>query len=327
MVEIETVIPWIEKYKPDKIDDMVIDPIILNKFKKIIEDLDMPNCIITGIPGIGKTSTILCLADILYGEYKNQAVLELNASADRGIKAVQDSIIHFCKKKLVVKKGCNYSKHKLVLLDEADNMTPKAQQLINNLMEKYIKTTRFAFTCNNSCDIIEAIQSRCVIFRYKRLNNEQITDKLKEICNLENINYDNKGLETITFISQGDLRQAINNLQLTYNSYGKINKKTVYNLCDEPQPFIIKNILISCYNKEIRESLSQVRILFNKGYSPSDIILSLLNVLKLVDISEIDESMKIKFMKEVAETCIVISRGVDSQLQITGCIARMISLV
>ena len=160
--------PWIEKYRPTNINNLVIDDITLNKFKKIINDLEMPNCIITGNSGIGKTSTLLCMAEQLYGPYKNEAVLEQSASDDRGIKAVQDSIIHFCKKKLVI-KGKKYAKHKLVLLDEADNMTPKAQQLINNLMEKYIHTTRFTFTCNNSSDIIEAIQSRCIIFRYKRL--------------------------------------------------------------------------------------------------------------------------------------------------------------
>ena len=191
-----------------------MDPVTLNKFYKIIGELDMPNCIITGNPGIGKTSTLACLAEHLYGPFKHEAVLELNASDDRGIKAVKDSIIHFCKKKLVIKKK-KYAKHKLVLLDEADNMTPKAQQLINNLMEQYIHTTRFTFTCNNSCDIIEAIQSRCIIFRYTRLQNDQIIDKLKNICILENVEYDIEGLETLTFLSQGDLRQAINNLQLT----------------------------------------------------------------------------------------------------------------
>ena len=248
--------------------------------------------------------------------------MQLNSSNDRCIKAVQDSIIHFCKKKIVIKEN-EYTKHKLVLLDEADNMTPKAQQLINNLMEKYIHTTRFAFTCNNSSDIIESIQSRCIIFRYKRLQDYQITNKLQNICEIENIEYDMDGLETLTFISQGDLRQAINNLQLTFSSYNKVNKESIYNLCDEPQPYIIKNILISCKNNDIKESLTQLKNLFDKGYSSSDIAISILNVLKSVKIEEIDEQIKIKFMKEIAQTCIVISRGIDSYIQLTGCIAKM----
>ena len=155
-------IPWVEKYRPTNIENLVLETPIYNKIKKIIDDKNMPNIIITGLPGIGKTTTILCIAKILLGKYFEQGVLELNASDDRGIKAVQDSIIYFCKKKLEMEE--DYAQHKIVLLDEADNMTTKAQQLVNNLMEKYHSTTRFAFTCNNSSDIIEAIQSRCIIF-------------------------------------------------------------------------------------------------------------------------------------------------------------------
>src|SRR5690606_27236505 len=108
------------------------------------------------------------------------AVLELNASDERGIKA-QSSIVDFCKKKLTMNEenGRIYPEHKLVLLDEADNMTKKAQQQINKLMESYGHTTRFAFTCNNSEDIIEAIQSRCIMFRYYKLTGQQIQDRLK----------------------------------------------------------------------------------------------------------------------------------------------------
>ena len=110
----------------------------------------MPNIIITGIPGIGKTTTILCIAKNLIRKYFEEGVLELNASDVRGVKTVQETIEYFCKKKLQIDE--NFANHKIVLLDEADNMTKKAQQSINNLMEQYQDTTRFAFTCNNSSD-------------------------------------------------------------------------------------------------------------------------------------------------------------------------------
>ena len=223
--------------------------------------------IITGVPGIGKTTTILCIAKNLLGKYYNQGVLELNASDDRGIKAVQESIIYFCKKKLEIKDedGRTYSRHKIVLLDEADNMTKKAQQLVNNLMSQYHNTTRFAFTCNNSSDIIEAIQSRCIIFRYRRLNNQQLHDKLKFICDKEMITYSEDGLDALVTIAQGDLRQAINNLQLTYNGYEKIVPSNVYKLCDKPHPEIIKDIFMACYKNDIvlaLENLEKLRITF-----------------------------------------------------------------
>lgn len=320
-------IPWTEKYRPISVDDLVTDANTLTKIKKIIDDRDMPNIIITGIPGIGKTTTILCIAHNILGKYFDQAVLELNASDDRGIKAVQDSIIYFCKKKLDLESPENkdkiYAKHKIVLLDEADNMTDKAQRLINNLMQTYHNTTRFAFTCNNSSDIIEAIQSRCIIFRYKRLSNEQITSRLKYICGIENVTFTEEGINAIVTISQGDMRQAINILHLTYNGCEIINENNVYKLCDKPSPIVIKNIYLACYEKDIRKALLILKQLRDGGYSNSDISISMINTIKSSKITEINEATKIKFLREICNTCLNISKGIDTPLQLTGCIAAM----
>ena len=317
--------PWIEKYRPKNINDLVVDNNTFNKINKFIEEKDMPNIIITGIPGIGKTTTILCIAKNLFGKYFNQGVLELNASDDRGIKAVQDSIIYFCKKKLDLESdnGFRYSKHKIVLLDEADNMTKKAQQLVNNLMEKYHNTTRFAFTCNNSSDIIEAIQSRCIIFRYKRLSNEQIFNRLKIVCEKEKINYTKDGLDAIVTTAQGDMRQGINNLQLTYNGYKDVLPDNVYKLCDKPHPLIIKNIFFACYKKNLVHALKFLDELRKNGFSSSDISISMIDTIKTTRLDEIDEETKIKFLAEISKTCLIISSGVDSALQLSGCIAKM----
>lgn len=322
-------IPWVEKYRPKKIDDLVLNPYLLEKIKKIIKDKDMPNLIITGIPGIGKTTTILCIAKQLLGKYFDQGVLELNASDDRGIKSVQDSIIYFCKKKLDLNKKSRknnnkiYSNHKIILLDEADNMTKKAQQLINNLMEKYHNNTRFAFTCNNSSGIIEAIQSRCIILRYIRLSNEQIASRLKFICEKENVPYTEDGINEIANITQGDLRQAINNLQLIYNGYRDITPENVYRLCDIPHPLVIKEIFLACKQKNIREALKLLDNLRKQGYSNSDISISMINTLKNMKTDEIDDETKIKYLEDICRTSLIISKGIDKSLQLTGCIAHL----
>lgn len=316
--------PWIEKYRPDILDDLVIDKSTKNKIEKINNEKNMPNIIITGVPGIGKTSTILCIAKCLLGKYFNQGVLELNASDDRGIKAVQDSVIYFCKKKMDIDNTTKkYAKHKIVLLDEADNMTKKAQQLVNNLMDKYHDTTKFAFTCNNSSDIIEAIQSRCIIFRYKRLNNEDVEKKLKNVCEKENVTYTKDGLDAIILTSQGDLRKAINNLQLIYNGYKNITPENVYKLCDKPDPIIIKNIFMACYEKNMKKALEHLQVLRDNGYSSSDISLSMVHTLKSPIITEIDELTRINFIKEISKKCLIITKGIDTPLQLTGCIAKM----
>ena len=313
--------PWIEKYRPVNVNDLVLEHSTFDKIKKYIIDKNMPNIIIGGAPGIGKTTTILCIAKNLLGQQFDQLVLELNASDDRGIKTVQESIEYFCKKKITVEPG--FAKHKIILLDEADHLTRKAQQSINNLMEQYQETTRFAFTCNNSSEIIEAIQSRCTIFRYGRLENNQISVRLKKICEIEKIPYTDDGINAIVITAQGDLRQAINNLQLTFNGYINVVPENVYKLCDKPHPLIITNIIIACSKKDIKTSLSYLNDLRNKGYSSSDISLSMVNTIKNIDKNILDEGTKIKYMDEISKTCLVISKGMNTPLQLTGCIASL----
>lgn len=315
---------WTEKYRPTNIEDLVMDKSTRNKIDKIISNREMPNIIITGIPGIGKTTTILCIAKILLGKYFNHAVLELNASDDRGIKSVQDPITYFCKKKMEINDEENkYAKHKIILLDEADNMTKKAQQLVNNLVQIHHNTTRFAFTCNNSSDIIEAIQSRCIIFRYKRLKDIQVLKRLEYICDNENVEYTIEGLNAIVLTSYGDMRKAINSLQLTSKGYTRISTENVYKLCDKPHPLMIKNIFIACYNKDLREALTYLNNLREKGYSNSDISLGMINILKSNELKEIDLDTKIHYMKDICDVSIIITKGVDTHLQLSGTVAKL----
>lgn len=319
--------PWIEKYRPSKLDDIILDEHTYKKIKKIIDDREMTNLILPGVPGIGKTTTIKCIARALYGKYADEAVLELNASDDRGIKAVQEKIVTFCKKKMDLndrgdKDGRIYSEHKLIFLDEADNMTNKAQRLINNLMEKYNKTTRFAFTCNSSSDIIEGIQSRCIILRFYRLRKEQIVSRLEQICELEKIVIDKKGLYVIAELSDGDLRSAINNLQLVYRSYKSITPENIYKVCAKPQPEIIKNIINDCINKNFIEAKNKVFGLKKSGYSESDIILGLIHVLKS-DIS-IQEEIRINYLEKVCYYAYIISKGLSTDIQLIACISSLI---
>lgn len=314
-------IPWVEKYRPQIVGDIILNDSVYERIYRIIKAKKMPNLIVTGVPGIGKTTTIQCICRHLFGKYSNNAVLELNASDDRGIKTVHDSIEHFCKKKVVLPE--DYAQHKVVVLDEADNMTPKAQQLINNLIETYPDMIRFAFTCNNSQKIIETIQSKCVIFRYASLTNSQIMKRLEQVCKIEKLKYDNDGLNSIIFVSQGDLRRALNYLQLTNTNYGEINMTNVYKLCDKPHPHIIKYIIDDFYNQKLTDSYNKLKNLLNKGYSNSDIISGMINVLKYFPIKDIDEYKKITLINEICKTSIVIDKGIDTELQIVGCLFKL----
>ncbi len=320
--------PWIEKYRPSKLEDIILDEHTQKRVKKIIEDREMTNIILPGVPGIGKTTTIKCIATALYGKYANEAVLELNASDDRGIKSVQEKIVTFCKKRMDLndKDNClnnkKYAEHKLIFLDEADNMTNKAQRLINNLMEKYHKTTRFAFTCNSSSDIIEGIQSRCIILRFHRLRKEQIVERLKKICEMEQLDINRKSLEILAEISDGDLRSAINNLQLVNRSYTKINTENIYKVCSKPQPEILKTIIDSCIKKDFINSKNIIFNLKKLGYSESDIILGLIQLLK--SDNTIKEDIRITYLDKICYYAYLISKGLATDIQLIACISSLI---
>lgn len=316
-------VPWTEKYRPQILDDLVADESIKMKINKIIHDKNMPNIIVTGIPGVGKTSTIQCIALNILGKYMSEGLLESNASDDRGIKAVQECITFFCKKKVDFIDDTNrYAKHKIILLDEADNMTEKAQRLINELMENH-KTTRFAFTCNTSSKIIESIQSKCIILRYKRLLPQQIEQRLKYIADRESVKYTREGMSTLIAISQGDLRQAISSLQVMSINCDELNQANVYKIYDKPELLLIGNIFQHTIEKNFVPALKILTDLKNKGYSSADITFSMLLILKSPGFITIDEGLRVYYAKKISKTYFQICQGIDTTLQLTGCIAKL----
>jgi len=310
-------IPWVEKHRPKKVDDLLINDNVTNKINKIIEVKNMPNLIITGNPGIGKTSTALCIASELLGKYYEDGVIELNASDNRGLEVINNTIIHFCKKKL---EADNNKIQKIIILDEADNITSKAQYVLVNLMETYLNTTRFIFTCNDSSKIIKSIQSRCMILKYPKINNEQMKEKLIDICTKENVKYTDEGLDAIIFSSQGDIRQAINNLEVVYYGYGEVKSENVYKMCDQPQPILITNIINACMIGDIITAVNYAIELRKKGYCVNDIVLGMLSILKEMNMK--DET-KINYIQYVSESYMEINDCVDSELQLWNCLAKM----
>ena len=313
-------IPWIEKYRPRLIDNIVVDNTIMREIKNMVKNKDIPNMILTGTPGIGKTTTLLCLAYELYGPHVKEAVLELNASDDRGIQSINSSVINFCNYLLSYKddKKCKYAKHKLIIFDEADNMTDKALPIISMLMDKYHETTRFVFTCNVSSKIIESIQSRCKILRFSRLHTDYICKRLTDICKLENVKYKTNGIDEIAIISNGDLRSGINLLQLTYDKYDIINIDNVSKACDKPSAVLIKNIIVDCINKKLKDAIKNAFILKSNGFTGVDIIYNSFNVMKLNICNDIQEDVKIKVLSVISDYMFSISKTMDTDVQLSS---------
>eukprot|EP01071_Lankesteria_metandrocarpae_P005127 Lankesteria_metandrocarpae@DN3873_c0_g1_i3.p1 len=174
---------WIEKYRPVHLDDVVGNEGALLRLRSVAQLGNMPNLLLAGPPGTGKTSSVTCLARALLGARFNDGVIELNASDDRGIETVRDTIKTFAKKAIDLPNG----RHKIVILDECDSMTEAAQQALRRLMELHSDTTRFALACNQSTKVIEPIQSRCAILRFSRVRDDAVLMRIKYICEAEDV--------------------------------------------------------------------------------------------------------------------------------------------
>lgn len=314
-------LPWVEKHRPILIKDITGNEETVSRLQVIAQDGNMPNLIITGPPGIGKTTSILCLAYELLGNSAKDAVLELNASDDRGIDVVRNRIKMFAQTKITLPPG----RHKIIILDEADSMTAGAQQALRRTMELYSNTTRFALACNISNKIIEPIQSRCAILRYGKLEDKQILKRLLDICEAEKVKYNTEGLEAIIFTSEGDMRQAINNLQSTWSGFQFVSAENVFKICDQPHPVIVQKLIENALKGDIENSLEGINLLWDQGYSALDIIGTLFKVVKYS--TGIPEYLKLEFIKEIGYCHMKLLDGVQTQIQLQGLIAKLCKLV
>lgn len=220
---------WIEKYRPKKLNNIVGQKNITITLKKLCDGKStIPNLLFYGMPGTGKTTTILALCHELFGPNNfNNRVLELNASDERGIDVVREKVLNFAKKSLS-SPDINYPSPpiKIIILDETDALTYDAQTALRKIMEDYLKNTRFCLICNYIEKIIKPLVSRCMFFNFKPIDNKIIVNHLKLIAEKEKINLDKEIIENIYNSYNGDLRQAINQLQqLKYFDYEELNEE------------------------------------------------------------------------------------------------------
>lgn len=292
-MEPEFNLPWVEKYRPVGLSNIVGQDKIINSLINIFQGGSFPHLLFYGGSGSGKTSTILAVLNDYFGKKKKLMVMRLDASDDRGINSVREEIKGFAEKKNYFSKGI-----KVIILDEADSMTFDAQFALRRIIEKYSSSTRFCLICNYDNKIIPAIKSRCAEFKFNPISKDILINQLKFISKEEEVSYKDNSFEIINNIAKGDLRKAINLLQsacsIGKNGKKKINHNLCYSVVGFPKPEevnLVVNLLID-KSKSLEYCSKEInKIILNNGYSVSIILKEIIEILvKKIHNSEVNAS-------------------------------------
>ncbi|KAL9537577.1 hypothetical protein MBANPS3_011650 [Mucor bainieri] len=310
--------PWVEKYRPKTMDDVSSQEQAVLVLKKALQSDNLPHLLFYGPPGTGKTSTILALANELYGpKLIKSRVLELNASDERGIQIVRDKVKNFSRTTVTSKvEGYPCPPYKIVILDEADSMTKDAQSALRRTMETYSKTTRFCLVCNYVSRIIEPITSRCAKFRFKPLPVVDLEDRIKMICAEESVNLGPNTLNTLIECSGGDLRKAITFLQSGYNLQG--SEPITPNMISEMAGIIphdmMQQLIDVWSSNDVKAIERQVQDIMNEGYSGENIVSQIHDAIIKDDGLNTIQKARISQVMSVVDIDLV--QGADEHLQV-----------
>jgi replication factor C small subunit len=308
---------WVEKYRPTKLSEIVNQTEIIGSLEALIKDpTDMPHLMFSGSAGVGKTTTALCLSRQILGEYAKDYTLELNASDERGIEMVRQKV-----KKFSRFAGMVDVPFKIIILDEADEMTSAAQTALRRIIEDTAKICRFILIANNISKIIEPIQSRCATFKFTTVPEEDVITRLEEIAKKEKVKTDKKGLKEIYEYTEGDLRHAINLMQATASLGGitEENVKASAGLTKTSDVDKVLKIALSGKVAEAREKMIELIKVY--GMSESD-FLKYLN--SAVFKSKHDKLSDI--LQVIAKYDYRILVGANSEIQLSAMLAELAKL-
>ncbi len=315
MTEME--LPWVEKYRPKKLENVIGHEDTINRLKSYVISRNVPNMLFSGPAGTGKTSSSIALARELFGENFEQNFLELNASDDRGIDVVRNTIKDFARTLAFD------STFKIIFLDECDALTSDAQQALRRTMEKYTKTCRFVLSCNYSSKILEPLQSRCVIYRYKPLSPKDVDKQIELVAKKEKLDVDEKAKEAINYVSQGDLRKTINILQACSTLNTKITDETVYSVASRARPEQVQEMLVLAVQGKFLDARKKLdELMYDYGMSGEDIIKQIYRETINLDEKHLSEKAKIDLVDTVGEYDFRIVEGANERIQIEALLAQ-----
>lgn len=300
---------WCEKYRPKTFKEFKGQDKILERVKAFVRVKNIPHMLFAGPAGSGKSTLAIIIARELFGEKWRENFMETNASQDRGINVIREQIKDFARTKPI-----NINLPKIILLDECDALTRDAQQALRRTMEIYSNTARFILSCNYSSKLIDPIQSRCTIFRFKPLTEKNIKEKIEYIAKQEKLKLSENVIKVLFDVSEGDLRRAENILQSCAAINKRIDEKLIYDIVSAARPKEIRNVLVYAINGSFikaRDLLLDTMI--KHGLSGIDIIKQIQREVWNLDI---EDNIKMKIIKRCGLTEFRMVEGSDEFIQL-----------
>ena len=310
---------WVEKYRPHSLSEMVGQEGVVPLLKAYAAKRSFPHLLFAGPPGTGKTTAALALARDLFGEEWRQSFLELNASDERGIDTVRTTIKGYARTSALGSVG-----FKLLFLDEADNLTAEAQGSLRRLMERYSGACRFILSCNYSSRIIEPIQSRCAVFRFRTLTPEQLRGLLERIARAEHKTVEEGAYAAILAASAGDGRRATNMLQLAATFADPVTEATIREVATTPLKTEVESLLSSALSGDFAGARRQLYRLFTeRGASGDDILRAMHSYLPDLPDRLLSPIEKIRFIDYLGEIDFRLALGAGERIQMETVLARL----
>jgi len=307
---------WVEKYRPERLEDVVGHPDITERLQSYVDRDDLPHLLFAGPAGTGKTASSVSIAKEIYGEDDWQDnFLELNASDERGIDVVRDRIKDFARSSF---GGHDY---RVIFLDEADALTDDAQSALRRTMEQFSNNTRFILSCNYSSKIIDPIQSRCAVFRFAQLNDDAVADHLRTIAENEALDHTADGIDALVYAADGDMRRAINALQAASATGEVVDEETVYAITATARPEEIEEMVTEALGGDFTAARATLDdLLTNRGLAGGDIIDQ---IHRSVWNFDVEEAAAVRLLDRLGEADYRIAEGANERVQLEALLASV----
>jgi len=308
---------WTEKYRPKKFEDLVGQDDILKKVESLTKSLNIPHMLFAGPAGTGKSTLALIVVKELFGISWKENYLELNASDERGIDVVRQKVKDFARTKAI-----GNVPFKIIFLDEADALTKEAQQALRRTMESFTGTCRFVMSCNYSSKIIDPIQSRCAVFRFKLLEKKDIEKIIKIIAEKESLQIDEPATESLYEGSEGDCRRVINLLQASSSITPTITQDLINTLISSAKPADIKIVLEYALSGDFPKAKEKLLdVMLRESISGTDTIKA---IQKEIWNLQIDDELKVRLTEKTGEIEFRLVEGSDEFIQLEALLAGFV---